>query len=165
MADLACKKCGGFEHVKNGIVRGHQRYLCRACGCNFTATPPRGKPAAMKALAVLLYGLGNVSQMMIGKLLGVSNVAVLNWVRAAAQAMPAIDPVASQGIVVVDEMWHYVNGKKTQFGPGGPMILVQGAPWPGSWVAVMTQPPGSFLTGLALIPTPSSPMTGTAITA
>ena len=42
-------------------------------------TPPRGKPAAMKALAVLLYAMGNVSFGSIARLLGVSDVAVLNW--------------------------------------------------------------------------------------
>ena len=39
----------------------------------------------MKALAVLLYGLGNVSQGMIAKLLGVSHVAVCKWVRTAGK--------------------------------------------------------------------------------
>ena len=67
------------------MAAGHQRYRCKACGRNFTATPPRGKPPAMKALAVLLYGLGNVSQGMIAKLLGVSHVAVYKWVRAAGE--------------------------------------------------------------------------------
>jgi transposase len=43
------------------MAHGHQRYRCKACGRSFTATPPRGKPPAMKALAVLLYALGNVS--------------------------------------------------------------------------------------------------------
>ena len=54
---LSCKRCGGSDYVKSGTARGHQRYRCRGCGCNFTDTPLRGKPAAMKALAVLLYGM------------------------------------------------------------------------------------------------------------
>jgi transposase-like protein len=41
--------------VKRGTVRNLQRYQCKSCGCNFTNTPPRGKPAAMKALALMLY--------------------------------------------------------------------------------------------------------------
>ena len=54
MPDLRCKRCGEATFVKNGTVRGQQRYRCKACGYNFTATPAPGKPAAMKALAVLL---------------------------------------------------------------------------------------------------------------
>ena len=94
------------------MAAGHQRYRCKACGRNFTATPARGKPPAMKALAVLLYSLGNVSQGMIAKLLGVSHVAVYRWVRAAGEEVPAPSAAPSSGIVQIDEMWHFVNGKK-----------------------------------------------------
>ena len=94
------------------MAAGHQRYRCRACGRNFTATPARGKPPAMRALAVLLYGLGGVSQGMIAKLLGVSHVAVCRWVRAAGEEVPAPSAAPSGGIVQIDEMWHFVNGKK-----------------------------------------------------
>ena len=37
----------------------------------------------MKALALLLYAMGNVSFCSIARILGVSDVAVLNWVRDA----------------------------------------------------------------------------------
>jgi hypothetical protein len=43
----------------------------------FTDTAPRGKPAAMKALALLLYAMGNMSFCGIGRLLKVSGVSVL----------------------------------------------------------------------------------------
>ena len=76
--------------------------------------PPRGKPPAMKALAVLLYALGNVSQGMIAKLLGVSHVAVYKWVRKAGEDAPAPSATPSSGIVQIDEMWHVVDGKKTK---------------------------------------------------
>ena len=110
--EISCKRCASAAFVRNGTVRGQQRYRCKGCGCNFTATPERGKPAAMKALAVLLYGLGNASQGMIAKLLGVSHVAVYRWVRAAGEAAPEPSTAPSGGIVQVDEMWHFINGKK-----------------------------------------------------
>src|SRR3954453_7830609 len=77
VAELCCKHCGSGTFVRNGMANGRQRYRCKACGRNFPATPARGKPPAMKALAVLLYALGNVSQGMIAKLLGGSHVAEL----------------------------------------------------------------------------------------
>jgi len=119
------------------MAHGRQRYRCKACGRSFTATPPRGKPPAMKALAGLLYALGNVSQGMIAKLLGVSHVAVYKWVRKAGEEAPAPSATPSSGIVQIDEMWHFVDGKKTRFGSGEPLILWHGEPWPGSWVGVM----------------------------
>ena len=149
MAELSCKRCGGAAFVKNGTVRGHQRYRCKCCGCNFTATPERGKPAAMKALAVLLYAMGNASQGMIARLLDVSHVTIYKWLRAAGEAAPVPAATPSSGIVQIDEMWHFVNGKKTRFGCGEPTILWHGEPWPGNWVGVMMRPAGDFSTGSA----------------
>ena len=146
MAELACKHCGSASFVRNGMAAGHQRYRCKACGRNFTATPARGKPPAMKALAVLLYALGNVSQGMIAKLLGVSHVAVYKWVRAAGEDTPAPSATPSDNIVQIDEMWHFVNGKKQASGLAGLRSCGTGEPWPGSWVGVMTRPVGDFST-------------------
>ena len=81
MTGIICKRCQATDYVSNGGVRGLQRYRCRACGCNFTATKPRGKPAAVKALATLLYAMGNMSFCGIGRLLSVSDGAVLKWIR------------------------------------------------------------------------------------
>src|SRR3954452_4295446 len=106
LIEMSCKRCAGAAFVKNGTVRGHQRYRCKACGFNFTATPERGKPVAMKALAVLLYAMGNASQGMIARLLGVSHVTVYRWVRAAGEEAPAPPATPSDGIVRIDEMWH-----------------------------------------------------------
>src|SRR4051812_34723273 len=142
------------------MANGHQRYRCNACRRSFTATPPRGKPPAMKALAVLLYALGNVSQGMIAKLLGVSHVAVYKWVRAAGEEAPAPSTSPEDNIVQIDEMWHFVDGKKTRFGSGEPLILWHGEPWPGSWAGVMTRPAGDFSTRSASTATSSSLTTG-----
>src|SRR3954462_2907530 len=101
------------------MAHGHQRYRCKACGRSFTATPPRGKPAAMKALAVLLYGLGSVCLSGIAKLLGVSHVAIYRWVRAAGEETPPPPGIPSDNIVQIDEIWLFVDGKKTRFGSGG----------------------------------------------
>ena len=112
MSGLGCKHCGSASFVRNGVAHGHQRYRREACGRSFTAAPARGKPPAMKALAVLLYALGNVSQGMIAKLLGVSHVAVYKWIRAAGEDTPAPSATPADNIVQIDGMWHFVDGKK-----------------------------------------------------
>ena len=122
------------------MARGHQRYRCRACGSHFTDTPRRGKPPAMKALAVLLYGMGGMSFSMIGRVLGVSDVAVLKWVRAEASALPEPEVAATVVTVGVDEMWHFLKKSPPSSGSGGPMTWTSGEPWPGFWVGVMTRP-------------------------
>src|SRR4051812_41450180 len=137
------------------MAAGHQRYRCKACGRNFTATPSRGRPPAMRALAGLLYSLGGGSQGMIAKLRGVSHVAVYKWVRAAGEDAPLPSAVPADNIVQIDEMWHFVDGKKTRFGSGGPLTLWHGEPWPGSRVGVMTRPVGDFSTRSASTATSS----------
>jgi transposase len=82
---LRCKGCGGEEHIKNGFMRGKQRYRRKACGLNFTDTPPRGLPLALKATAVLLYVSG-LSMNRTAKLLGVSTPSVQAWIEQFAQA-------------------------------------------------------------------------------
>jgi transposase-like protein len=62
------------------MMNGKQRYRCKTCGFNFT-TGFRGKPMEVRQQALKLYleGLGFRA---IGRILDVSNVTVLNWVRA-----------------------------------------------------------------------------------
>ena len=145
---LQCKRCGSVDYAKSGLARGHQRYRCRACGSHFTDTPLRGKPPAMKALAVLLYGMGGMSFSAISRVLGVSDVAVLKWVRAEAAALPEPEVPASMVTVEVDEMWHFLKKSLPSSGFGAPMTLMHGALWPGFWVGVMMQPAAGCSTRL-----------------
>ena len=40
---ILCKHCGGEECVKNGLIKGKQRYLCRACVKTFRLGDAREK--------------------------------------------------------------------------------------------------------------------------
>ncbi len=128
---LCCKRCGGLDYVKSGTVRGHQCYCCHGCSCHFTDTLAPGKPAAMQALSVLLYGMGNMGFSMIGRLLRVSDVAVLKWLRAEAFSLP--DPAVPAEVVMaeIDGMWHYLKKGPPSFGSGAPMTLIRAVVWPG----------------------------------
>src|SRR4051795_12879908 len=109
---LRCKRCGSEAHVKNGLMRGQQRYLCKACGLNFTDTSARGKLLALKAAAVLLYVSG-LSMNRTAKLLGVSTPTIQAWLEqfAAAHAQKP-EPEGRAVVIELDEMWHDL--KKTR---------------------------------------------------
>lgn len=94
---LRCKRCGSEEQVKNGLMRSKQRYRCKACGLNFTDTPARGKPLAMKASAVLLYVSG-LSMNRTAKLLGISTprVPATGWRGVSERPPPRRSPSSSQ---------------------------------------------------------------------
>ena len=106
---LRCKRCGSEEYVKNGRMRSKQRFLCKSCGLNFTDTPARVKPLAMKAAAVLLYVSG-LSMNRTAKLLGVSTPTVQAWLEQFAAAYAQTPEPEGRAVVIeLDEMWHYLN--------------------------------------------------------
>ena len=111
--ELRCKRCGSGEHTKNGFMRGKQRYRCKACGLNFTDTPPRGKPLALKVTAVLLYVSG-LSMNRTAKLLGVSTPSVMAWIEQFAAAYgQKPEPEGRALVIELDEMWHYLKTRPT----------------------------------------------------
>ena len=59
----------------------------------------------------------------IARLYKVSTVAVLKWIRASALEIQPLNSVASSDIVMIDQVWHFVNGKKTKYGSGVPLML------------------------------------------
>jgi len=117
---MVCKKCYSEQYVKNGITRSKQRYKCKCCGYTFVFGDQREKVSSEdRALAILLYGRGKASYGFIAKLLKVSSVAVMKWVRREADRLPDPDIALSIQEVSFDEMWHFVNKKKKNYGFGG----------------------------------------------
>ena len=134
---LRCKRCGSEEQVKNGRMRGQQRYLCKDCGLNFTNTPARGKPLALKAAAVLLYVSG-LSMNRTAKILGVSTPTVMAWLEQFAKAYAQKPEPEGRAVVIeLDEMWHYLKKSPTSYGSGRLGIVLQGGYWTGN-AAVVT---------------------------
>ena len=116
---MSCSRCFSIERVKNGMVRGVQRYRCKGCGYNYSvANSSRIKPLWMKKQALQLYleGLGFRS---IGGVLGVSNVSVLNWIRSFGNQLKALRKDSKEiNIVELDEMHSYIGSKKIVAGYG-----------------------------------------------
>ncbi len=134
-----CKRCGGEENVKNGFMRGKQRYRCKGCGLNFTDTPPRGMPLRVKVAAVLLY-LSGLSMNRTAKLLGVSTPTVLAWIERFAEVYAQKPEPEGRAVVVeLDEMWHYLKKSRTSSGSGRLGIVLRDGSSTGSW-AVVTEP-------------------------
>ncbi|WP_373736377.1 IS1 family transposase [Bacteroides heparinolyticus] len=110
---MNCPKCLCEESVRSGIIKEKQRYKCKNCGCNYTVEmKSTAKPKSMKKQALHLYleGLGFRS---IGRILGVSNVSVLNWIRDFGHK---VQELSSQNqdieMVELDEMHSYIGSKK-----------------------------------------------------
>ena len=63
----------------------------------------------MKALAVLLYGMGNAGYRMIARLLGVSHVSVYGWIRAEAAKLPEPEMSGETVVLTLDERGHFLK--------------------------------------------------------
>lgn len=76
-----CPQCQSKKVVKSGVVKEKQRYKCKDCGYHFTVNKI-GKQIDMyyvtKALQLYLEGL---TYREIERILGVSHVSVMNWVK------------------------------------------------------------------------------------
>jgi transposase len=116
---VTCKRCGGTEFVKNGIVAGKQRYRCKHCRYNFREGDQRtnDKVAAKKALCVLFYSMAKGSFRMLGRLLETDHTLVYRWIRQFGETLP--EPTISGKITEMefDEMWHFIGQKKETLDP------------------------------------------------
>ncbi len=77
----ACPNCGSPEYTKSGVIKQRQRYRCKDCSYYFTVNK-LGKKIddyyVNKALQLYLEGL---TYREIERILGISHVSVINWVK------------------------------------------------------------------------------------
>jgi transposase len=114
---MNCPKCNSGKHVKDGIVKGKQRYFCKECKYRYTVKH-LGKPIELKKAALYLYleGLGFRS---IERFLKVSNVSVMNWIKGFGKEIESLRKIdGTIEIVEMDELHTYIGLKKTTFGYG-----------------------------------------------
>ena len=110
---MRCPGCGGTDLMKRGSKAGHQRYRCRACGRYSTDSQPKFS-AETKAMAIEMY-MNSMGIRAIGRVLGASPAAVLNWIRkehaALQQRLAGQAPATADGpdVVEMDEIYTYVQ--------------------------------------------------------
>ncbi len=120
---MHCPKCYSEKYVKNGIKNNKQRYKCKKCGCHFTQSHKRGASleTKLKALRLYLEGMGFRA---IGRVMGVNNVTVLNWIRTLGKSVKTYvhmympDDARHIDVIEMDEMWHFTKKKNQNSGSG-----------------------------------------------
>jgi len=119
---MKCPRCKGDNFVKNGIIKGQQRYRCKSCGLNysveFKSTATRDYTRRF-ALMLYLEGLGFHS---IGRLLHVSHVSVIKWVRRYGKQLEELKNDKPVNVVEMDELHTYIGSKKATAGYGLQLI-------------------------------------------
>jgi len=109
-----CKRCRADQVVKNGEVRGKQRFRCKACGYNFTHGDGRTDyDAATKQMTVRMY-LNNCGFRRIAEILELPLTTVFVWIQRAGEI---VDEMVKQRqedkgdieILEMDELYTYVK--------------------------------------------------------
>ena len=113
---MRCRVCGSDRNVKNGKRKGIQSYLCRSCGFQFTSESERHSEAEVN-MAVSLYSVG-LSYRTIAKMVCVSYQTIYRWIRDYAQEHYTKPLPKGEIIVELDEMHHFIQSKKTNYGFG-----------------------------------------------
>lgn len=114
-----CPRCQSSQVVKAGIVSERQRYKCKACGYYYTVSKI-GKAIddyyIIKGLQLYLEGL---SYREIERLLGVSHVTVMNWVKKfGVKRLEDIRYHPSYKILSHSELGEFISDKENIRGHG-----------------------------------------------
>ena len=124
MKKSECPKCHNTNCIKDGFMRGKQRYKCKKCNYKHTVKHRVGTSTPqIKRLALHLYleGLGFRS---IGRLLNFSNVSILKWIRSFGEQVKIIKSEQKIKKMEIDEMHTYIS-KKTTSGYGYLLIELE----------------------------------------
>jgi len=126
---MFCTKCGSEQVFRSGFVKGEQRYRCKECGRQFVPTRHHGKSETQKLAAILLY-INGLSLRTIARLIHVTAIAVLKWVRQ--YALEIYEKLKSQQnttavVIELDEVWHYLKSKKQVLDLEGILSFYQSA--------------------------------------
>jgi len=76
---MNCPKCKKNNYRKDGLVNRKQRFYCKTCDYHYTVPERKQKPISFKRIALALHIIG-LSNRKIKEVIGVSDVAIMNWV-------------------------------------------------------------------------------------
>jgi transposase-like protein len=81
MKQIACPKCKSEDIAKSGVVKGRQRFRCKHCNYFFTVMKEGKKIDAYYVIKALQLYIEGVTLREIERILGISHVSVMNWVK------------------------------------------------------------------------------------
>lgn len=76
-----CPRCYSEKLTKSGVVKDRQRYKCKDCNYYFTVNKLGKKIDNYYIIKALQLYLEGISYREIERLLGISHVSVMNWVK------------------------------------------------------------------------------------
>ena len=81
MKQIACPKCQSQELIKSGVIKKRQRFRCKKCAYSFTVLKEGKKIDPYYVIKALQLYIEGVTFREIERILGISHVSVMNWVK------------------------------------------------------------------------------------
>lgn len=114
MNDLYCPKCKGRHIVKSGRAKGKQRYKCNTCNYHFSVLKEGKNISPYFVIKALQLHLEGVTFREIERILGVSHVSVMNWIRRYNVKAPEnIDFYPTYKILTHQELLYFLSFKES----------------------------------------------------
>ena len=111
---MNCPKCNSEHHVKNGKIKGVQRYRCKKCGYNYTTERRSNeKPTSVKRQVLHLY-LEGMTHGAISRLLNESYQNVKNWIEKYGEEFNRIKSEGEISEIQVTEIQKQIRKGVTQ---------------------------------------------------
>lgn len=81
MKDIACPKCKSEALIRSGVIKNRQRYKCKDCGYFFTVLKEGKHIDPYYVIKALQLHLEGITYREIERILGISHVTIMNWVK------------------------------------------------------------------------------------
>jgi transposase len=156
---IPCKRCMSRRVVRNGVVRGKQRYRCMDCKYNFIEGDDRVDQwlTVKKALALILFSLGSPSLRRLAHIFGVSESLIRSWVQDQKAKLPLREVHGEIKDMGFEQMRNFILAEIKDSVPSNPWIVAQGELWPGWAAIVMVQHCSGFRATRSKRPLPEEP--------
>ena len=123
---MKCYRCQSENSIKSGFTAGRQRYKYKECSCFYSVEKKsNSKTDEQKRLALQLY-LKGMSFHAIGIVLNISYVTIFKWIKKWGEQTELPKSKEPIQIVELDEIYTYVQHKKTTAGSGLLLIDLDG---------------------------------------
>lgn len=114
---IECARCKSKRYVKNGLVRGVQRYRCVGCGYNYTLEDRRSTYDNKTRNLVIRMYLNNCGFRRIAEILSIPLSTVFKWIKKAGKIVDEMVSARQEEaekieILEMDELYTYI--KKNQ---------------------------------------------------
>lgn len=125
---MKCKRCESKNVVKNGVVRGQQRYYCKNCKYNFVETDRRTtkEVAILKALSVLINSLGDIPYDELEELLDRDRSQIHRWNKPADMRDYRYKRL-DHGEISYQDLEKFIARYKSLFDPSMPLFAIAGS--------------------------------------